>query len=179
MEKKKLTNWQKGFIAIGAFIIILFLFYMFGISPFKRDMRILVKREIPERRQEYETAIEIKNRYLLLQKELAILKSQIAQRSKDFDLGDFMATVRKKLGFIPTSETLRESTMDEKYREQKATYAYQNKTLGELVDYLYEIENPEHAIIIETLTIDPDDREGKKFIINIRMSVISSIEEKE
>ena len=179
MEKRKLTNWQKGVIAIGAFIIILFLFYLFGISPLKYKMQILVKREIPESRKNYETAIEIKNRYLLLQKELPILKSKIAQRSEEFDLSAFVTDVQNKLDFIPARvETPRETTINGKYKKQRVTYTYQNKTLEKIVEYLYEIENPEHAIIIESLRIDPD-RVGKKFTINITMSVISSIEGKE
>ena len=75
-------------------------------------------------------------------------------------------------------ETPRETTINGKYKKQRVTYTYQNKTLEKIVGYLYEIENPEHAIIIESLRIDPD-RVGKKFTINITMSVISSIEGKE
>lgn len=106
-------------------------------------------------------------------------KRRIAQRDPNFDLLTFIGEVEREVTppFEHASVTSPyQHTFIDKYTLTRVTYLYEKKYLGEIVSFLYRIEDPEQGIIISNVEISiADGGFGDRFTLRITFSVVTEL----
>jgi hypothetical protein len=176
--KRRLTPQEQVLIGLGALVVMLLVVYAV-ITGLTRDSFRAAKRALLKAQDEYKEAVALHERYDRLGRQIEEQKSRIAQRDPSFDLLAFIGKVES--GLSPpfehksvTSPIQREFAG--KYTRTRVTYVYDSKELDEIRKFLYEIENPEHGIIISNIKLDLKDKdEGKLFTMAITFSVVTEL----
>jgi hypothetical protein len=176
--KRRLTPQEQVLIGLGALVVLLLVVYAV-ITGVTRDSFRAAKRALIKAQVEYKDAVGLHERYDRLGFQIEEQKRRIAQLDPNFDLLAFIDKVESGLNPPFEHKSVTSPIQREfagKYTRTRVTYVYENKDLDEIRKFLYEIENPEHGIIISNVKLDLKDKdEGERFTMTITFSVVTEL----
>jgi hypothetical protein len=176
MAKRPLTSQEQVLVGLGALLVLLLVAYAV-VTGITRDDYRTAKRSLINAQKEYRDALDLRDRYQRLGRDIEERKRHIAQRDPNFDLLTFIGEVEGKAAFGHQSVTspIRRSFANEKYLRTRVTFTYGDKSLRDVVRFLTEIENPKHGIIINYIELEADQATGQKFTMRLGVSAISEL----
>lgn len=157
---------DKVAIFAGSFLIFLFLFFQFAISPLTKESRKLTTRTIPQRVEHLKKVRELGEEVLSLKGEVGVVERAVEERDKDksFPMRSFLEglanklEIREKLSSIKLLRTIPCGT----YEEVRWEVKLRGITMDQLVKYLYGIESPENLLLVKSLKrVKPVRRKGE------------------
>ena len=166
----RLSLREKSVIVGGVVFLVLFMIYALAVSPLRQRIKDSEKRksdlEIIHREIDGANLV-----YDELVNERDQLKKKLLDRDPNFDLSQEIARINTALNFkIDTLKPHSERKKLKIYAYYGADVRYQNKTIEEIVSYLYEIEKPEYAIIVKSFRIMP---QKKRDLLNFNIDLYS------
>jgi len=170
---RKLSLREKTVIMGGAVFLVLFLLYFFLVSPQLKRISSL-KDRIDKLQKTYQNALTIVDEYELLVAERDQLKKKLLDQDPNFNLSLEVSKIETMLDF--KNNSLRPGTkpqLFDVYSRSWADVKYQDKSLDEIVNYLYELEKPEHGIIVEKFRLEPLVKNRENFNFNINLYSVS------
>jgi hypothetical protein len=178
--RRRLTVQEQLLIGLGALVVLLLLVYAM-ISGLTGGRFGDAKTSLLKAKREYRDAVKLREDYERWGREIEERKNRIAQQDPGFDLPSFIAGVERDLkpAFNHKSVTspTRRPLAGGKYSRTRLTYIYDSKSIGDIVRYLYEIENPKHGIIITSIKLRTrDETVGDSFTMTITLSVVTTEE---
>jgi hypothetical protein len=176
--KRRLTPQEQVLIGLGALVVLLLLVSAV-ITGVTRNSFRAAKRSLLRAQDEYKQAVTLHERYDRLGSQIEEQKSRIAQRDPNFDLLGFIGKVESEIKPPLEHQSVTSPIQREfagKYTRTRVTYVYDSKDLDSIRKFLYEIENPEHGIIISNIKLDTKDKdEGKLFTMTITFSIVTEL----
>ena len=177
--RRQLTSQERLLLALGALVIVLLLGYAV-ISGQVGEQTSGARRRLATAKADYKSAVDLVEDYDRKGRLIEERKERIARKPSNFDLPTFITDIEKTIGtrFQPASvgrPTVVPMAAG-KYTLTRVKYTYKDKTIGDIVRYLYDIENPENGIIISNVLIQTvNEAEGDKFQMVITLSVVTQI----
>lgn len=175
--KRNLKKTEKYAIYAAGFILVLILLWIVWINPTRNNIDA-TRRLIVQKQNDLTLARKYKQDYLFYESATRQYSSIIELRPKDFSLKQHIANLEARLNFpssIQRSENIKKLGAD--YIKTTIDYTYNGKTLEEIVNYLYEIEEPQYAIGLSNFELKPN-ADGKKFDLRrISLSVVTKVAE--
>lgn len=174
---KKLRKKEKILLYAAGIITVLILGQTTVIRGMREQIRDL-QTTVKKREQDLTRARELK--WLSRKHEDDIIRyiQIISKRPKDFSLADYVSEVEKSVNFIfdRMEGGVPKEVPGTLYRKTESQYTYRRKSLDQVRQYLYEIEDPSKAITIEGLTLNAKSK-GKLFEMDIWLSVLTRRED--
>ncbi len=170
----KLSLREKTVIVGGTIFLVLFLLYFFVISPQLGRISSL-KDRIKKLQDTYANIVTVVNEYERLVAERDQLKKKLLDRDPNFNLNREVSKIETMLDFKNNSLTPGyDRQLFDVYSKSRAAVRYQSKSLDKIVDYLYELEKPEHGIIVDRFKLEPKSgKERNRFNFNINLYSVS------
>ena len=181
---RKLSLREKSVIIGSGIILVLFLLFTFGVKPLWERIGGLNDRK-KKLEDSYTMITAMADQYDERIQERDDLKKKLRDRDPNFNLPQKISEINKKLNFKYTSlKRHKEYKKLNIYSYYGAKVIYKNKTLEEIVNYLYEIEKPEQNIIVNKFKLNPQasrkrDRESFNFDIDLYSVGLIESEDKE
>jgi len=171
---RKLSLREKSVIIGSGIFLLLFLLYTFGIKPLGERIAEL-KKQIEDLGKEYIVIAARADQYDERIREREELKKKIKDRGSNFNLPQEITKIDTKLNFKYTSlKRHKEHKKLNIYAYYGATVIYKNKSLEEIVNYLYEIEKPEYGIIVDEFKLTPQkSKRGNRDLLNFDIDLYS------
>ena len=178
--RRRLTLQEQLLIGLGALVVLLLLVYAV-ISGLTGGKFGDAKRSLLRAKREYRDAVRLREDYERRGQEIEERKNRIAQQDPSFDLPSFIAGVERALkpafGHKSVTSPTRRPFAGGKYTRTRLTYIYDAKKIGDIVRYLYEIEDPERGIIIMSIKLRTrNETVGDTFTMTITLSVVTTEE---
>jgi len=176
--RRQLTSQERLLLALGALVVVLLSGYAV-ISGQVGEQTQSARRALNTAKADYQAAVDLVKDYERKGKLIEERKESIIQRDPNFDLASFVTSVEEKVRSRSEPTVGRPTIVplaSGKYTLTRIKYTYKDKTLADIVSYLYDIENPENGIIISNVLIqavNPD--EGNKFQMVITLSVVTQV----
>ena len=104
------------------------------------------------------------------------LRNRIKERDKNFSLAREISEIQSELNF--PSQTVNPGnprTKFDSYIQVGTSIRYKDKSLDDIVKFLYAIEKPERGIIVENFRLEPS-KNRKKFAFNINLYSVSLVD---
>lgn len=175
MMKRNLKKSEKMAIYIAGAIIVLIILWIVWINPTRSSIDNL--RKVIVQKQNYlKLAQKYKQEYIAYEAAARQYSSIIETRPKDFSLKQYVANIEGKLNFLSSiqrPESTKKLGLD--YLKTTIDYTYNGKSLQEIINYLYELEDPQYGIGITNFELKPN-ADGKKFDLRrISLSVVTKV----
>jgi general secretion pathway protein M len=144
-EKRTLIAGGCVGLALGVYLLV--------ISPYMKAMELLDRR-IARKAEELNEVLVLQNEYFRLKEKTRMLENMV-RSTPGFSLLSFLENlagknqIKKQIAYMKPLIT----PGSEKYRESSVEMKLDKITLGQLVDYLYEIEQSRQPIRIKRLNI--------------------------
>jgi hypothetical protein len=164
---RQLKKNEKSAIYAAVGLLVLIILWLVLINPARNGIKEL-KKSIQDERNALKRARELKLQYLSLESDLKQYLDIINLRNvreKDFTLKQCIADIENKLNFkssIQRPEITKK--LGAEYIRTTIEYTYNQKSLPEIIEFLYEIEEPSKAIAITNFELKPS-LDGEKFDI--------------
>ncbi len=175
--KRKLKKTEKNSLYIGVVIVVLICVWLAWINPMRDDI-INLSKNIEKKERSLKDVGNLKQEYLALEYRIREYREIISRRPENFSLKKYITNVENELNFRSkrqSGESIRQLGTD--YIRTKIEFSYRGKSLEEIKNYLYKIEDLLNAIIIDSILLKPDTATGKKFDMDIRLSVVTTVKE--
>jgi len=172
--RRRLTQQEQLLIVLGALVVLLLLVYGV-ITGVTRSAYGGADKSLKQAKKAHTDAVNLRREYERLGREIDTRKERISQQDPDFDLGGFIGDVEADLSFAHkgvTSPSQRDFAGG-KYTGTRITYTYDGKRLGDVVRFLYRIEDPARGIIITNIKLVTDEPTGTRFTMTITLSVVT------
>ncbi|MBN1916403.1 MAG: hypothetical protein JW889_00725 [Verrucomicrobia bacterium] len=171
----QLTPQERLLAALGALVVVLLLGYAI-ISGQLNAMTSEAARKRDTAKSHYQEAVNLVSDYERKGRLIEERKERI-QETSDFDLPTFVTDIaaRMRPRFEPkavgraTSIPLAQG----KYLLTRIKYTYADKSIDDIVNYLYGIEDPVEGVIISNVLIQTANEVGDKFNMVIMLSVVT------
>jgi hypothetical protein len=174
---RRLTQQEQLLIVLGGLVVLLLIVYGL-ITGITRQDYTGAKASLDQARRGYKEAVELRGEYKRLGHLIDTRKLEIAQQDPNFDLTAFIDRIENRL--VPpfthsrVTSAIQESFAGGKYTGTRITYTYQSKSIGDIVRFLYEIENPESSIIITNIKLLADEGTGTHFTMTVTFSIVTT-----
>jgi len=175
--KRKLKKSEKNALYTAAVIVVLICLWLAWINPVRDDI-VSLSKKIEKEEIYLKDVGNLKQEYLTLEYRIREYREIISRRPENFSLKKYITNVESELNFPnrrQSGESIRK--LGTEYIRTKIDYSYRGKSLEQIKNYLYKIEDPLNAIIIDSILLKPDTATGKKFDIDIRLSVVTVAKE--
>ena len=173
--KRQLKKKERYTLYTAGVIVVLILLWITWINPMRTSIGEL-SGKIQTKKDHHKAVTDLKNDYLQTELDIRKYTEIISRRPENFSLERFISSVENELSFPSRSSRPTESRkqLSQDYVRTKITYQYQGKTLGEIVDFLYRIEDPVNAIIINHFSLTPSKaKRGAVFDMSLRLMVVT------
>ena len=172
--RRQLKKSEKRILYAGAAIVVLVLLNFVWIGPMRENNAGLAKKTVMQEAHLKE-AMHLKEEYLTLEDEIKDYREIISRRPLDFSLKHYITSKENELDFANRSRSAENiKKLGLEYVRTKIDYKYTEKTLEQIVDYLYRIEDPQNAIIIDGIQLKPNaSKRGEVFDMFIRLMVVT------
>lgn len=163
---------EKLAVSLGVGFVAIFLFVQFALFPFL-DQRQAMKRGIEVKRAGLNEIRMLKAEYESYKKRAEGVKGRLQRREKGFTLFSFLeqaagrAKVKDRIKYMKPSDSQTTAGVKESMVEMKL----ENINLRQLVDYLYEVESPEHLVSIKRLSLK--DNQGAHGYLDAVVQVVT------
>ncbi len=170
---KKLQKKERILIYAAGIIAVLIFTQVAVIGPTRsriRGLRVAVKK----REQGLTRARELKRLCWQHESDIERYIQIISKRPKDFSLADYVSEVESSVNFVSERRYDRapQEVRGTPYSKTVSDYTYRGKSLDQVRQYLYEIEDPSKAINIEKLNLRAKAK-GKLVDMEISLSVLT------
>ena len=171
---RKLSLREKSVIIGSGIFLMLFLLFTFGIKPLGERI-VELKTQIETLEKEYTVIAAMAGQYDARIGEREKLKKKIKDRDPNFNLPQEITKIDTKLNFKYTSlKRHKEHKKLNIYAYYGATVIYKDKSLEEIVNYLYEIEKPEYGIIVDEFKLTPKkSKRGERDLLDFDIDLYS------
>ncbi len=172
--RRRFTQQEQLLIVLGALVVLLLLVYGV-ITGVTRSAYGDAEKSLGKAKDAYKGAVSLRREYERFGREIEIRKERISQQDANFDLGSFIGDIEAELKF-PHKGATSPSGRDfagGKYTGTRITYTYDNKSLKDIVRFLYRIEDPSRGIIITNIKLVTDEATGTRFTMTITLSVVT------
>jgi hypothetical protein len=177
--KRQLKKTERTALYVGGVLFALILLWLVWINPMRTDIKSLTRR-VSEKREKRREAVELKETYVRLRGDMNAYAEIITRREIGFSLSGYITKVEGDLNF-PNQERRPETTrrIGTEFVKTSIGYKYVNKSLDEIIAFLYVMENPDNAIVIDSFNLIPNRRlRGEKFDIqSIEFSAVTRVAE--
>ena len=171
----KLSIREKSVIVGGGVILVLFLMYFFVVAGMvERKSQIEKKVEVERDKEELLSQYVVEYDSLKLERDQ--LRDRIKERDKNFSLAREISEIQSELNF--PSQTVNPGnprTKFDSYIQVGTSIRYKDKSLDDIVKFLYALEKPERGIIVENFRLEPT-KDRKKFGFNINLYSVSLVD---
>lgn len=146
---------------LGAGVLVLvFLFFQFGISPFLEKRKIF-ERQLEEKTKMLSEIIELQNEYRAILDNNNYLKKIYSKRDKDFTLFAFLEHLAGSAGVKDNIEYMKPSTkLDKQSNIEFSIVEMKLKQIktSQLISYLYMVETSKNVVFVKHLGIKRNDK---------------------
>ncbi len=172
--RRQLKRSEKKILYTGAVVVVLVFLQFVWIGPAREDNASLAKKIVMQDTH-LKDAMHLKEEYLILENEINDYREIISRRPPDFSLKHYITSVENKLDFANRSRSAENiKKLGLEYARTKIDYKYTGKTLEQIVEYLYRIEDPQKAIIIDGIQLKPNlSKRGEVFDLFVRLIVVT------
>jgi hypothetical protein len=180
LMRRQLTSQERLLIALGALIVVLLLGYAV-ISGEIGSRTDAAERRLTTARDNYRDAVDLVEDYINKGRLIEEHKERIKEHESNFDLASHVTSIEDNITPPFRPKDVRRPTMvplaGGKYTLTRMTYTYQDKSIDDIVRFLYQIEDPGQGIIISNILIQTEnERTGDSFRVVISLSVVTQVE---
>ena len=150
----RLAFREKVVLGLGALLGAVLLAYTLIITPYMEKMRVLDRR-IGQKTIELEEISTLSQEYLELKERMEELKGNAQKRGKNFSLFSHLESLAGKTlikGNIASMKP-QSTPIGEHYKESSVEVKLESITTGQLVDYLFSIEDSETFVRVKRLHV--------------------------
>ena len=150
----RLAFREKVVLGLGALLGVMLLAYTLIITPYREKMRVLDRR-ITQKTIEMKEISTLSQEYLDIRERMEELKGKARRRGKNFSLFSHLESLAGKTlikGNIASMKP-QSTTLGGDYKESSVEVKLESITTGQLVDYLFRIEDSEAFLRIKRLHV--------------------------
>ena len=171
-----LAGREKKVLLGGGIFLFILLFYHLAIAPARERIKILEER-IKAREEDLAEMAIIRSDYLRLADTIEFVEEGLAARGEDFSLFSFLERLTVESGIKERLLSMRprERHLSDYYKESIVEIRLKDIEMGELIDYLYRIENPPRFLTVNNLRLKPQRASPGKIEVSFEVSTLISI----
>ncbi len=150
----RLAFREKVVLGLGALLGVMLLAYTLIITPYREKMRVLDRR-ITQKTIELKEISTLSQEYLEIRERMEELKGKARKRGKSFSLFSHLESLAGKTlikGNIASMKP-QSTPISGDYKESSVEVKLESITTGQLVDYLFRIEDSEAFLKIKRLHV--------------------------
>jgi len=150
----RLAFREKVVLGLGALLGVMLLAYTLIITPYREKMRVLDRR-ITQKTIEMKEISTLSQEYLDIRERMEELKGKARRRGKNFSLFSHLESLAGKTlikGNIASMKP-QSTPLGGDYKESSVEVKLESITTGQLVDYLFRIEDSEAFLRIKRLHV--------------------------
>lgn len=152
----KLGGREKLMIIAGGVVVVLVLFYRFGLSPAIERLRTLDRLVAVKEREIHEMSTVVET-YRLRKRLMEDVNHSLSQRGQDFAIFSFLEDLANKIGIKTNIMYMKPAltTPGEFFRESSVEMRLEGIALQQLTRYLYDIERAPQLLRVRRMHIKP------------------------
>jgi type II secretory pathway component PulM len=150
----RLAFREKVVLGLGALLGVMLLAYTLIITPYREKMRVLDRR-ITQKTIELKEISTLSQEYLEIRERMEELKGKARRRGKNFSLFSHLESLAGKTlikGNIASMKP-QSTPIGGDYKESSVEVKLESITTGQLVDYLFRIEDSEAFVRVKRLHV--------------------------
>jgi hypothetical protein len=143
-------------VIAGGVVVVLVLFYRFGLSPAIERLRTLDRLVAVKEREVYEMSA-VADTYRTRQRLMEDVNRSLSQRGQDFAIFSFLEELANKIGIKTNIMYMKPAlaTPGEYFRESSVEMRLEGIALQQLTRYLYDIEHAPQLLRVRRIHIKP------------------------
>jgi hypothetical protein len=147
---------EKLVLIAGGVVVVLLLFYRFGLSPALERLRMLDRLVTMKERDLHEMQ-SLRETYLAQKSLLEEVNQSLTQRGQDFAVFSFLEELANKIGIKHNIIYMKPAltTPGELFRESSVEMRLEGIALAQLTRYLYDIERAPQLLRVRRMHIKP------------------------
>jgi general secretion pathway protein M len=147
---------EKWMLAGGGVVIVLVLFYQFGLSPALVRLRLL-DRLVAQKEREVHEMKTLRDTYLTQKSLMEEVNRSLNQRGQEFAIFSFLEDLANKVGVKNNIMYMKPAlaTVGELYRESSVEMRLEGIGVQQLIRYLYDIERAPQLLRVRRMHIKP------------------------
>lgn len=160
MLRINLAKREKYVVITAVCLILLFLLINFLILPFFKA-KDSMRKGIAQKEEEYKQIAALSLEYQKSKKDSSDISKILAKRSKEFSLTSYLEEAARKTGVLDYLQGMTPSPPkgDWQYKESTVEMKLDGINTEQLVNYLYNIEDPEDLIFVRRISISDNKKQ--------------------
>jgi general secretion pathway protein M len=156
----QLAKREKFYISSAIGVIVGVLIIQFAIVPFI-DKRERYRSSLAANQRDLQEMILLRQEYLALQQDSAVLSKKLAGRPRSFTLFSFLEKAAGDAGVKANIKYMKPSAPTTKgpFKESLVEMKLERITLGQMVGYLKLVESPAELVSIKRISIQANKKE--------------------
>lgn len=156
----QLAKREKYLITLAIIVIVLALVIQLAIMPFV-DRRERYRNNVTGKQRGLQEMMALRQEYLSLQQDSAVLAKRLASRSQSFTLFSFLEKAAGEAGVKDNIKYMKPSASTGRgpFKESLVEMKLERITLGQMVGYLKLIEAPDQLVSIKRISIQSNKKE--------------------
>ncbi|MBE0584908.1 MAG: type 4a pilus biogenesis protein PilO [Desulfofustis sp.] len=155
----RLARRERFFVSAGVLFVVCFLLFVGVVSPYLEAKKTL-ERSLLRKEQEVLDMAILQQEYRELKSRQSGVVEQLKSRSPQFSLFSYLekqaseVKVKDRVTYMKPSS----SDLDDGYMESAVEMKMEEVTLGQLVDFLTQVESVENVVVIKRIAIQKNKR---------------------
>lgn len=156
----QLAKREKYLISLAAIVLAVALVIQFAIMPFL-EKKERYENNVTTKQNDLQQMVALREEYLLLKQDSAMLSQRLARRPQNFTLFSFLEKAAGEAGVKDNIKSMKPSASTGRgpFQESLVEMKLERITLGQMVGYLKLIESPENLVTIKRVSIQSNKKE--------------------